>query len=203
MNALIHDGKTQDNILLAMTSQISTYGWTLQCLEQAVIDLGFAEGEAKRAFQGNLDYVFDHLIEMIDRQMGECLETVDLSSYRVRDRVVFLIMLRLKLMRPYRDLLSQAIKHQSFSGSLKNLSQKFFGTVSNIWYTAGDQATDFNYYSKRFLLSGVYASTFLYWLQDDSLNFAKTQIFLENRIDQVMKVSSWLRRFKSVTKNVN
>lgn len=203
MNSLIHDVKTQDNILSAMSVKVETYGWTLKCLEQVAMDLGFTKNEAKRAFQGNLEEVLNHLMTMIDFQMTENLKEVDLMTYRVQDRIIFLITLRLKLMMPYRLLLTKAVKHQIFSGSLQNLSRKFFFAINNIWYASGDQATDFNYYSKRFLLSGVYASTFLFWLHDTSTDSLKTKKFLENRIDQVMKVSSWLHRFKSIRKNIN
>ena len=197
MDSSIHDVETQNKILSEMILQVPVYGWTLECLEHAVLELGFKKQDAKRAFQGNLDYVFDHLMATIEGQMVNSLKSIDLTTYRIRDRIIFLITLRLNLMSPYRLILTKAIKHQLKSGSVKNLSQKFLTTVSNIWYTAGDQATDFNYYSKRFLLSGVYGATFLFWLRDTSVDFVKTQKFLQKRIDHVMAFSSWIRRFKS------
>jgi ubiquinone biosynthesis protein COQ9 len=60
--------------------------------------------------------------------------------------------------------------------------------VSAIWYAAGDTATDFNYYTKRALLAGVYSATVLYWLDDKSEDFAKTWTFLDRRIADVMRV---------------
>ena len=56
-----------------------------------------------------------------------------------------------------------------------------------MWRWAGDTATDYNYYSKRLILSGVIASTRLYWFDDDSEDFAKTRTFLERRIENVMQ----------------
>ena len=197
MDSSIHDVETQNKILSEIIFKVPTYGWTLECLEHAVLELGLTKQDAKRAFQGNLDYVFDHLMATIEGQMVNSLKSIDLTTYRIRDRIIFLITLRLNLMSPYRLILTKAIKHQLKSGSVKNLSQKFLTTVSNIWYTAGDQATDFNYYSKRFLLSGVYGATFLFWLRDTSVDFVKTQKFLQKRIDHVMAFSSWIRRFKS------
>ena len=61
-------------------------------------------------------------------------------------------------------------------------------TVDAIWYAAGDTATDFNYYSKRGLLAGVYSATVLYWLEDRSEGFANTWSFLDRRIAEVMRV---------------
>ena len=55
-----------------------------------------------------------------------------------------------------------------------------------MWRWAGDTATDYNYYSKRLILSGVIASTRLYWFDDDSEDFVQNPRFLE-RIENVMQ----------------
>ena len=61
-------------------------------------------------------------------------------------------------------------------------------TADEIWHQAGDTSTDFNYYSKRMLLAGVYSASFMKWLSDDSEHFIDTQKFVENRIEDVLKI---------------
>ena len=56
-----------------------------------------------------------------------------------------------------------------------------------MWRWAGDTATDYNYYSKRLILSGVITATRLYWFDDSSDDFANTRAFLERRIENVMQ----------------
>ena len=53
---------------------------------------------------------------------------------------------------------------------------------------AGDRSTDFNFYTKRGLLAGVYAATTLYWLDDRSPGFEATQAFLDRRLADVMAI---------------
>jgi ubiquinone biosynthesis protein COQ9 len=55
-----------------------------------------------------------------------------------------------------------------------------------MWRLAGDTATDFNHYSKRAIRVGVYGSTTLVCLDDDSDDLAATRAFLNRRIDDVM-----------------
>ena len=43
-----------------------------------------------------------------------------------------------------------------------------YRTVDEMWYAAGDRATDFNFYTKRLTLAGVYSATLLFWLDDAS-----------------------------------
>jgi ubiquinone biosynthesis protein COQ9 len=56
-----------------------------------------------------------------------------------------------------------------------------------MWRIAGDKATDFNHYSKRAILIGVYGSTTLVYLDDRSTELAETRAFLDRRIDDVMR----------------
>ena len=57
-----------------------------------------------------------------------------------------------------------------------------------MWHAAGDTATDFNYYTKRALLAGVYGATLLCWLDDRSPGFEDTWAFLDRRIADIMRI---------------
>ena len=68
-----------------------------------------------------------------------------------------------------------------------------------IWTILGDTSEDYNWYSKRTILSGVYSSTVLYWLGDESEGSENTWAFLDRRIDGVMqfeKVKAQMRGSK-------
>ena len=67
----------------------------------------------------------------------------------------------------------------------------WYKTVDAIWRICGDRATDFNFYTKRGLLAGVYASTLLFWLDDHSENCAATWAFLDRRIANVIDFPKW------------
>jgi len=49
------------------------------------------------------------------------------------------------------------------------------------------RSTDFNFYTKRAILAGVYSSTLLRWFTDDSEDEKATFEFLDRRIDDVMR----------------
>ena len=74
-----------------------------------------------------------------------------------------------------------------------------YKTVDAMWYAAGDTSTDFNFYTKRATLAGVYSSTLLYWLNDRSAGGEATWGFLDRRIDDVMKIEKLKSQVKSWT----
>ena len=57
-----------------------------------------------------------------------------------------------------------------------------------MWRATGDQSSDFNYYTKRALLAGVYSATLLHWLSDSSEDRRDSWVFLDARIEDVMKI---------------
>ena len=66
-------------------------------------------------------------------------------------------------------------------------AQALWKTCGLIWTALGDTSRDANWYSKRAILSGVYSSTVLYWLGDDSFENSETWAFLDRRIENVMQ----------------
>ncbi|WP_299599859.1 COQ9 family protein [uncultured Tateyamaria sp.] len=67
-------------------------------------------------------------------------------------------------------------------------AKAIWGTADKIWDALGDTSDDVNWYTKRATLSGVYSSTVLYWLGDDSIDNQATWAFLDRRIDDVMQI---------------
>ena len=56
-----------------------------------------------------------------------------------------------------------------------------------MWRLAGDTATDYNHYTKRAILAGIYAATLAVFVDDESEGKAVTRAFLDRRIDGVVK----------------
>jgi ubiquinone biosynthesis protein COQ9 len=64
-----------------------------------------------------------------------------------------------------------------------------------MWRLAGDTATDYNHYTKRALLAGIYAATLAVFVDDTSEAKAETRAFLDRRIEGVMQFEKAKARF--------
>ncbi|MEL7027234.1 MAG: COQ9 family protein, partial [Pseudomonadota bacterium] len=60
--------------------------------------------------------------------------------------------------------------------------------ADHMWTAIGDTSDDYNWYTKRATLAGVWGATVLYWLGDDSLEQQNTHAFIDRRIDDVMRI---------------
>jgi ubiquinone biosynthesis protein COQ9 len=62
-----------------------------------------------------------------------------------------------------------------------------YQSVDAMWRAAGDTSTDFNFYTKRAILAGVYSTTLMRWFTDTTADESETRAFLDARIGNVMQ----------------
>ena len=150
-----------------------------------------------QAFPGGAKDLVAHYFDHANRQMLVELETRNLNKMAVRERLATAIRIRLEQQTPHREAIRRLLSHLAMPGR-HHLALKYaLKTVDAMWYAAGDQSTDFNYYSKRALLAGVYTLTVLYWLSDHSEDLADSWAFLDRRIADVMSLPKITANLKS------
>ncbi len=119
---------------------------------------------------------------------------------KIHHRIMALLKLRLEMNLKHREAVRRAqayyLLHPAVGFTV--LSR----TADEIWHLAGDTSTDLNWYSKRFLLANVYASTQLHWLDDQSEGRKNTWAFMERRIQDVLKIGKVRRKIEDGIKKI-
>lgn len=175
-------------ILDAALPHVAFDGWTPETLAQGAVDAGLGEGDAEMAFPGGpVDAILLHAA-LADEDMAAEMQTLDLDEMRTRDKISIAIRVRLEAQLVNREAIRRGLKLLADPRHAASAAKSLAKTVDTIWRLAGDESTDFNYYSKRGLLAGVYSATLVYWLQDDSEDQHRTWSFLTSRIDEVLRV---------------
>lgn len=175
-------------LLAATLPHVAFDGWTKTALDAGARDAGLEPVDAERAFPaGPVDAVVAHSAAA-DRSMREAFDALDPPPTRTRDKVATLIRLRLEGAAGEREAVRLGLgllaRPQHAGRGLKALAR----TADAIWRAAGDRSADFNWYTKRALLSAVYMATVAYWLNDRSEGFADTWSFLDRRLETAMKL---------------
>lgn len=163
-------------------------GWTLTSLRAAASDIGAEWSVAQRAFPRGVRDLIGFFEADIDRRMVAGFDDIDLESLRIRDRIAAAVRTRLELCAPHREACRRLVAYYTLPGNAPAGLRAMARSVDLMWRAAGDTATDFNFYTKRGLLAGVYSSTILYWLNDKSEGNADSWGFLDRRIANVMEI---------------
>jgi ubiquinone biosynthesis protein COQ9 len=182
----------RDAAIVALLPRVPQQGWTMAALRAALGDLGADPLDAELLFPGGATDLIEAFIDLSDRRMAQ--DAGDLSALRLPARVRALIALRLRANRPHKDAVRRALAVLALPGHVALAARCTGRTVDAIWHAAGDRAADFSWYTKRTTLAGVYASTLLFWLRDDSEDDAPTLAFLDRRLDGVARFGRLRRR---------
>ena len=175
-------------ILEATLAHVVFDGWTQQALKAGGEDLGLAPMELQRHFPRGAADAIAFFSREADKEMLAKLAVLDLSSMRIRDKVASAVKLRLEVVAPHKEAVRRGLAFFALPANAPLALSCLYATVDAIWHGIGDRSTDYNFYSKRLLLSAVYSSTLVYWLDDKSEGNQAAWSFLERRIDEVMKV---------------
>jgi ubiquinone biosynthesis protein COQ9 len=179
--------QTKDALLAAALPHVPFDGWTPATFRAAIRDSGVADGLAHALFpRGGLDLALEYHRQG-DSLMTERLAAMDLGALRYSERVARAVRTRLELVED-RELVRRGTTLFALPQNAAEGTKALWGTADVIWKALGDTSTDFNWYTKRATLSGVYASTVLFWLGDDSQSQQATWEFLDRRIENVMQI---------------
>ncbi len=179
---------TRDRLLAATLAHVPFDGWGDGALRAGAADLGLSADEARQAFPGGAISLIEYHAAAADRRLDETLKGEDLSGLRIRERIAHAVRLRLEQNAEHREAIRRALPLLAQPINGPRALRALYRTVDTIWFAIGDRTTDFNFYTKRGLLAGVYLSTLLVWLNDTSEGAADTWAFLDRRIADVMRI---------------
>ena len=166
-------------------------GWTAAAVESAALAEGVEPAVAKLAAPATAVGLIDLYGEGVDAALEAALPADRLALMKIRDRIRALVWERLRVQEPAKEAIRRALAILAMPQNLPAAARLSWRSADVMWRLAGDRATDFNHYSKRAILSAVYGSTLLAWLQDESEGATDTAAFLDRRIDEVMQFEKW------------
>lgn len=184
----------RETLLLATLPHVAFDGWTQAALRAGAADAGLTPDDVVRAFPGGAISAIETFNRRADRRMVEAVETIDTSGLRTHEKIGAAIRARLEDVAPHKEAVRRALAVLAFPLNAPLALRMLHRTVDAAWQAAGDRSTDFNWYTKRGLLAGVYSATVLYWLNDKSEGHADTWAFLDRRLQDVMRVGGAIGR---------
>ena len=179
----------QRTIIEAALPQVVFDGWSMPMLRRAAREAGLAPLEADRAFSGGVIEALNLWTRDVNDQLEATLaKDYALSEMKIRERIAAAVMANFRMMQPHREAVRRALAIYALPWHAADGLKGLYHTVDVMWRAAGDTSTDWNFYSKRALLSKVYLSSLSVWLNDESENLEETEAFLRRRIDDVMQI---------------
>ena len=176
---------------------ISKKGLTKNSLENISKIYGLDKNETELLFpEGNIDFI-KFTLEQLNKELEEYCRKIDLIRLPVHKRIKKVLLSKISLMNKnklfYRSIFfNLLIPKKKFS-----LSSQLYNSVDQIWFIAGDSSTDFNFYTKRLILSVIYSRIMLFFFNNN--NQQELEDILDEslqRVSKIPEIKSKLKIFK-------
>jgi len=163
-------------------------GWTSAAVDSAANSETVQLAQARLALPKDQAGKIDLYIQAVDRSLEEWFTPERLERLKIREKIRAIVWKRLEIMEPAREAIRRALSILAMPQNVAAGLKMGWRTADVMWRIAGDTSTDYNHYTKRMMLGGVYASTLMVWLDDQTEGWTETGAFLDRRIDDVMKI---------------
>jgi len=162
-------------------------GWTDAALDIAARDAGIDAAVARFAFPDGAMQMIAAWVGTVDRRMVEAFPPERIGALKVREKIRALVQFRLDCAGEVEEAVRRALAIQAMPQNVPAALRQGWNSADLMWRLAGDTAADYNHYTKRMTLAGIYGATLAVFVGDESEGKADTRAFLDRRIDGVMK----------------
>lgn len=200
---MIHADATLDEIRAGLAPLLASNaafdGWSDAARDAAADAGGVDRDVALLAFPGGAVDMIAAWFAYVDTAMLAALPPERLATMKIRERITALVEARLATVAADREALRRALAILAMPQNFARGAKLGWHAADVMWRAAGDTATDYNHYTKRTILAGVYAATVTVFLNDDSDGYAETRAFLARRIGGIMRFEKAKAAFLSRT----
>lgn len=162
-------------------------GWSRAAVEAAASEARVDPALAAYAFRDGAMAMIGAWIRSVDDAMARAEPAEVLAALPVRTRIRRLVLARLDAVADHEEALRRALAVMAMPQNAAASLRLGWHSADAMWRLAGDSAADFNHYTKRTILAGVYAATLAVFVDDESEGKAETRAFLDRRIEGIMR----------------
>ena len=184
--------KEKTELLLSFLENVPFDGWSWETLYFSAFEIGLVNSKKISEIEKhNIRNLFDNshinIIQefniYLDNEMKKSFKISKSKNLRIPDKINSQIIFRLKAANKFKEAVRISLGMMALPKNSKIALTMLYKTCDIIWRDCGDKSTDFSFYTKRLILSGVYSSTLSYWLNES--DFTKVEDFLLRRLNNV------------------
>ena len=183
----------------------------IQILEQAKILVrknGWSKNIIKKLISNKLKssdliYYFPNgYIDLLNLALYESQKSLELRvkktniiNLSISKRIKKILTLRLEIFEEDKVFYKKTFYHLILPQNSKVMKKNLYKTIDNMWYLAGDNSTDFSFYTKRITLAAIYINT-LYVYYNKDIQHAGLSI--DKNLERISKIPIIKERFSFI-----
>ncbi len=182
------ENKKKEDILKKAKSIVSIEGWSSEILLK-LQKQNIKKNDLFFFFPDGYKDLLEYALQNINEKLEFKLKKINLINFPLNKRIKKILLLRFDILNEDKEFYKKTFNHLLLPTNNKISKKSLYNSVNTMWYLAGDNSTDFNFYTKRLILSGIYTNALFVF-------FSKEMKYVEENIDENLKRISKIPKIK-------
>ena len=180
----------------------------LQDAKKIVVKDGWSKNLLKKLLSNkvkssDLTYYFPNgyidIIELSLTELNKSLETkikkINIINFPTSKRMKKILLVRLEILNNEKIFFKKTFNHLVLPQNSKIMKKNLYNSVDNMWYLAGDNSTDFSFYTKRLTLAAIYTNALFIFFNKD---IEQATINIDRNLKMISNIPKFKERFSFI-----
>jgi len=147
------------------------------------------------------DYIdlLNFSLEEINKSLETNVKKINIINFPLNKRIKKILLIRLEILNQDKKFYRKTFNHLLIPQNSKIMKKNLYKSIDSMWYLAGDNSTDFNFYTKRIILAAIYINA-LFVLNNKS--FQEAELNIDKNLKRISKIPKFKDRFSFIKDNL-
>ena len=192
------NNKIKSIILQKLKKIVSDEGWSEKVLKQ-LLQNGVEKSDLVTFFQYDYKELLKYSLEELNKSLEKEINKINIINYSLNKRIKKILMLRFNILNNDKEFYKKTFYHLLIPSNNKIMKSSLYKSVDNMWYLAGDNSTDFNFYTKRLILAVIYVNALFVLFNK---NFDEVESNIDRNLKKISKIPKIKDRISFIKDNI-
>jgi len=190
--------KIKSIILQKLKKIVSDEGWSEKVLKQ-LLQNGVEKSDLVTYFQYDYKELLKYSLEELNNSLEKEINKINIINYSLNKRIKKILMLRFNILNNDKEFYKKTFYHLLIPSNNKIMKSSLYKSVDTMWYLAGDNSTDFNFYTKRLILAVIYVNALFVLFNK---NFDEVESNIDRNLKKISKIPKIKDRISFIKDNI-
>ena len=192
------NNKIKSIILHKLKKIVSDEGWSEKVLKH-LLQNGVEKSDLVTFFQYDYKELLKYSLEELNKSLEKEINKINIINYSLNKRIKKILMLRFNILNNDKEFYKKTFYHLLIPSNNKIMKSSLYKSVDTMWYLAGDNSTDFNFYTKRLILAVIYVNALFVLFNK---NFDEVESNIDRNLKKISKIPKIKDRISFIKDNI-
>ena len=185
-------------ILEHVKTIVRNKGWSDKIFTE-LIKKEFSNSDLILCFNKEYINILNFSLDELNRVLENEINKTNIINFPTNKKIKKILIKRLEILNKDKIFYKKTFNHLILPQNLKIMKKNLYKTVDNMWYLAGDNSTDFNFYTKRITLAVIYVNALIVLFNKD---YNQAELNIDKNLKKISKLPKLKNRFTFITENL-